>query len=366
VAIIYSRRGREINLLHSTLTSLNSFFDGEIWYACCVLHVCTCCVGCCVRGTCACCVSFCVLRIVYCALRVACCVCVLRIACCVLRAYILLCILRISFRGTDVILGMAEGFMLIHKILFSMTLSPGIPYGTLLPSFPSAPSLHSSSLHSSFLLCRIIVFDDPTPSSLNRPFEQRYTQLLNAINADHTFIVSSFNTMHKKHITHNSQHTIHNLHANAQTAHKHTMHISTQCTRAHNAHERTTHTSAQRTRAHNAHERTKHTSTTHTSAQSTRAQRTRAHKAHERAMHTSAQCAQAHNACNHQLITVFDSLYIIASRFLCRDLKLLEDLLQLVLDYKGEGLILRMPKSVYQHGRSPNLVKLKVCFEEKG
>eukprot|EP00026_Physarum_polycephalum_P002189 Phypoly_transcript_02194.p1 GENE.Phypoly_transcript_02194~~Phypoly_transcript_02194.p1 ORF type:complete len:921 (+),score=154.23 Phypoly_transcript_02194:106-2868(+) len=54
-------------------------------------------------------------------------------------------------------------------------------------------------------------------------------------------------------------------------------------------------------------------------------------------------------------------LLIVASRFLCNNLTRLENLLQVVLIHHGEGLILRRPKSGYDQGRSPNLVKLKAA-----
>ena len=41
-------------------------------------------------------------------------------------------------------------------------------------------------------------------------------------------------------------------------------------------------------------------------------------------------------------------------------MKTLNDLLEKIISDSGEGIILRMPKSIYQHGRSNLIWKVKV------
>ena len=55
------------------------------------------------------------------------------------------------------------------------------------------------------------------------------------------------------------------------------------------------------------------------------------------------------------------SIQIIASRFSCSSVTILMNSLQQVIEGGGEGVILRRPHSLYQPGRSPNLIKFKVC-----
>lgn len=47
-------------------------------------------------------------------------------------------------------------------------------------------------------------------------------------------------------------------------------------------------------------------------------------------------------------------------RLLCKLPKTLNDFLEHIIGNSGEGIILRMPKSIYQHGRSSLLWKVKV------
>ena len=53
---------------------------------------------------------------------------------------------------------------------------------------------------------------------------------------------------------------------------------------------------------------------------------------------------------------------IIPSRALCIDRIHLSKSTNLIVKDEGEGLILRMPQSVYEHGRSTSLLKLKVSI----
>lgn len=45
----------------------------------------------------------------------------------------------------------------------------------------------------------------------------------------------------------------------------------------------------------------------------------------------------------------------------CTSRPQLSQMLQAIIDYSGEGVMLRKPFSVYEHGRSNLLLKLKVC-----
>ena len=47
-------------------------------------------------------------------------------------------------------------------------------------------------------------------------------------------------------------------------------------------------------------------------------------------------------------------------RLKCRDKQTSEILMQSIISDEGEGIIMRNPLSFYEHGRSPNLLKLKV------
>ena len=58
----------------------------------------------------------------------------------------------------------------------------------------------------------------------------------------------------------------------------------------------------------------------------------------------------------------FDQLKIAAARVLCAHRRRLAYALQQVLADGGEGVVLRKPASQYEHGRSTNLIKLKVSF----
>ena len=51
---------------------------------------------------------------------------------------------------------------------------------------------------------------------------------------------------------------------------------------------------------------------------------------------------------------------------LCRDPVLLEAMSRLIIEDEGEGVILRKPGSKYDSGRSPSLLKLKVCKRSAG
>ena len=51
-----------------------------------------------------------------------------------------------------------------------------------------------------------------------------------------------------------------------------------------------------------------------------------------------------------------------APRVLCKHSKHLNVLVQEVIDDGGEGVIMRKVGSLYEHGRSPNLIKLKVSL----
>lgn len=45
---------------------------------------------------------------------------------------------------------------------------------------------------------------------------------------------------------------------------------------------------------------------------------------------------------------------------MCYEQQEMEDSLQSLLKEGGEGIVLRKPSSLYEHGRSPSLFKLKV------
>ena len=55
-----------------------------------------------------------------------------------------------------------------------------------------------------------------------------------------------------------------------------------------------------------------------------------------------------------------DSCSILAARLLCRDPSTLTSVVQAILNDKGEGVVLRRPRSQYDHGRSFSLLKIKV------
>ena len=50
-----------------------------------------------------------------------------------------------------------------------------------------------------------------------------------------------------------------------------------------------------------------------------------------------------------------------AARLMCNQRKVLRKLIQHIISDGGEGVILRRPRSIYLHGRSDSLIKLKVC-----
>lgn len=47
-------------------------------------------------------------------------------------------------------------------------------------------------------------------------------------------------------------------------------------------------------------------------------------------------------------------------RVLCTNSKICEKFMESIIEDDGEGIILRKPNSIYEHGRSNNLFKLKV------
>jgi ATP dependent DNA ligase domain len=51
---------------------------------------------------------------------------------------------------------------------------------------------------------------------------------------------------------------------------------------------------------------------------------------------------------------------IVASRVVCNNKEHLNNALMNLIDGGGEGVILRKPQSIYYHGRSTDLIKLKV------
>eukprot|EP00026_Physarum_polycephalum_P001458 Phypoly_transcript_01460.p1 GENE.Phypoly_transcript_01460~~Phypoly_transcript_01460.p1 ORF type:complete len:826 (+),score=126.37 Phypoly_transcript_01460:385-2862(+) len=60
------------------------------------------------------------------------------------------------------------------------------------------------------------------------------------------------------------------------------------------------------------------------------------------------------------------NLYVIvAMRVACRSRYHLNDFMQLVVDEGGEGVILRKERSLYEHGKSLSLLKIKSYFEDK-
>lgn len=56
----------------------------------------------------------------------------------------------------------------------------------------------------------------------------------------------------------------------------------------------------------------------------------------------------------------FDIVYMIAARKLCAHKRVLHTSLKDIIADNGEGVILRMPESMYEGGRSPCLIKIKV------
>jgi len=59
---------------------------------------------------------------------------------------------------------------------------------------------------------------------------------------------------------------------------------------------------------------------------------------------------------------IFDFMYIVASRLRCESLQEMNKFLSLIIKDEGEGIVLRKPKSVYEQGRSPSLLKIKVFY----
>ena len=57
----------------------------------------------------------------------------------------------------------------------------------------------------------------------------------------------------------------------------------------------------------------------------------------------------------------FDQRYIIAHRLLCKSRKQMSDYSREIMESSGEGVILRRRGSLYENGRSPALIKVKVC-----
>lgn len=47
---------------------------------------------------------------------------------------------------------------------------------------------------------------------------------------------------------------------------------------------------------------------------------------------------------------------------MCDSPKKIRVILKKIVENNGEGIVLRKPNSLYFHGRSPALVKLKVCL----
>jgi hypothetical protein len=62
------------------------------------------------------------------------------------------------------------------------------------------------------------------------------------------------------------------------------------------------------------------------------------------------------------IIKSFDDSNIPAIRILCEDQQTLSTFLTWILDDAGEGAVLRRPASLYEHGRSSDLLKLKVTL----
>lgn len=60
-----------------------------------------------------------------------------------------------------------------------------------------------------------------------------------------------------------------------------------------------------------------------------------------------------------------DNVYIVASRALCKNNVHLSVAVKGIIDYAGEGVILRKTRSRYEGGRSNSLIKLKVCTQVK-
>eukprot|EP00026_Physarum_polycephalum_P001538 Phypoly_transcript_01540.p1 GENE.Phypoly_transcript_01540~~Phypoly_transcript_01540.p1 ORF type:complete len:1069 (+),score=95.14 Phypoly_transcript_01540:45-3251(+) len=56
---------------------------------------------------------------------------------------------------------------------------------------------------------------------------------------------------------------------------------------------------------------------------------------------------------------------IVATRIMCKNSKHLNTLVQGVIDDEGEGVIMRKVGSLYENGRSPNLIKLKTSFGDQ-
>lgn len=56
-----------------------------------------------------------------------------------------------------------------------------------------------------------------------------------------------------------------------------------------------------------------------------------------------------------------DRIKVIAPRVKCVSEKQLIAYSKEILEHGGEGVILRKPKSTYEHGRSSSLIKYKVC-----
>lgn len=56
------------------------------------------------------------------------------------------------------------------------------------------------------------------------------------------------------------------------------------------------------------------------------------------------------------------TIQIIVPRVLCKSSTHLNQFTAGIIDETGEGVILRKRASLYEHGRSPNLVKLKVTY----
>jgi hypothetical protein len=59
---------------------------------------------------------------------------------------------------------------------------------------------------------------------------------------------------------------------------------------------------------------------------------------------------------------VFDINYIVTPRVICANKLHVSNIIQCILSDTGEGVILRKSNSIYENGRSTNLLKIKVCL----
>ena len=62
----------------------------------------------------------------------------------------------------------------------------------------------------------------------------------------------------------------------------------------------------------------------------------------------------------HHLVDIFDSVHILTSNSTCQNARHLRVITQTILEGGGDGVVLRKPKSIYEHGRTENIVKIKV------